>query len=221
MPDDPSWSAVDLLFGKLLIGDTPFEEVVAHSAREGLPSIHVSAPQGRFLHILVRALGARRALEIGTLGGYSSAWIASALPDDGRLHTLEFSELHARVARENLDRLGIGGLVEITIGPALDALDAMISRGDAPFEFIFIDANKEQYPEYFERALELSQSGTLIVADNVVRNGEVAREPAPTPETEGVRSMLTLMGSSPRVVATAIQTVGDKGYDGFALGYVI
>ncbi|MGC8480571.1 MAG: O-methyltransferase [Acidimicrobiales bacterium] len=221
MPDDPSWRAVDLLFGELLIGDDLFEEVVAHSLREGLPPIHVSAPQGRFLHILVRAIGARRVLEIGTLGGYSSGWIASALPDDGRLYTLEFSERHARVARENLDRLGIGGLVEITVGPALDSLGAMISRDDAPFEFIFIDANKEQYPEYFERALELSQSGTLIVADNVVRSGEVVNQPSSSPETEGVLSMLALMGSSSRVVATAIQTVGEKGYDGFALGYVI
>jgi predicted O-methyltransferase YrrM len=221
MSDDATWSAVDQLFGKLLIGTTPFDEVVAYSEREGLPPIHVSAPQGRLLHVLVRAIGARRVLEIGTLGGYSSAWIASALPDDGHLHTLEYSELHARVARENLDRLGIGGLVEITVGPALETLNPMIQRGDAPFEFIFIDANKEQYPEYFERALQLSQSGTLIVADNVVRGGDVARKPVSSVETEGVLAMLELMGSSPRVVATAIQTVGEKGYDGFALGYVV
>ena len=215
------WTAVDhYLSGLLLSPDPSLDAALQASADAGLPAISVSPNQGKLLHLLALAQGARNILEIGTLGGYSTIWLARALPADGRLITLEFEPKHAEAARANLARAGVLDRVEIRVGAALGTLPQLASEQRGPFDFIFIDADKENYPGYWEWALKLSRRGTMIVADNVVRDGAVVDPASSDQRVRAVRRLLELMATESRVSATAIQTVGNKGYDGFALAIV-
>lgn len=217
-----SWAAVDdYLAATLVQGDAALAAALADSAAAGLPEISVTPSQGKLLHLLARAQGATRILEVGTLGGYSTIWLARALPPGGRLVTLEVDPKHAAVAQANLDRAGVADVVEIRLGPALDTLPKLASEAPAPFDFIFIDADKPSNPDYFAWALRLTRRGSLIVVDNVIRNGAVVDAASTDPAVQGVRRLNELMAAEPRVSATAIQTVGGKGYDGFALALVI
>jgi predicted O-methyltransferase YrrM len=212
------WSEVDRYFNALLSPSDPLlDGALQASGAAGLPAIHVSPNQGKLLFLLARVREAHSILEIGTLGGYSTIWLARALPAGGRLITLEADPKHAAVAQDNIARAGLGGVVELRLGPALDTLPALAADGRAPFDFIFIDADKQRYPEYFAWSLKLSHRGTLIVADNVVRKGAVTDAGSPDPLIRGVRRFLERVAAEPRVTAAAIQTVGTKGYDGFAL----
>ena len=208
-----SWSAVDRYLAGLYGVSDPILEA---ALTPGLPRAEVSPAQGAFLHVLARAARARSILELGTLGGYSTIWLARALPERGRLITLEADPAYAEVARTNVERAGLGGVVDIRVGPALETLP----RVDGPFDFVFIDADKEHNPEYLEWTLRLSQPGALIVADNVVRGGAVTDPESDDPRVRGVRRFHELLGAEPRVVATTIQTVGAKGHDGFAIAVV-
>lgn len=213
---------VDAYLGGLFVGDDAvLERALERSAAAGLPPIAVSPVQGKLLYVLARARGARRILEIGTLGGYSAIWLARALPAGGTLTTLEIDRAHADVARENLDAAGLGELVAIEVAPALQTLDRLIASGAQPFDLIFIDADKPNNPNYLSRALDLSRPGSLLVLDNVVRGGAVADERSKDPNVIGTRKALEMMASDPRLQATALQTVGQKGYDGFALALVV
>jgi len=213
---------VDAYLGGLFVGDDAvLERALERSAAAGLPPIAVSPVQGKLLYLLARARGARRILEIGTLGGYSAIWLARALPAGGTLTTLEIDRAHADVARENLDAAGLGEMVAIEVAPALQTLDRLIDSGVQPFDLIFIDADKPNNPNYLSRALDLSRPGSLLVLDNVVRGGAVADERSKDPNVIGTRKALEMMASDPRLQATALQTVGQKGYDGFALALVV
>jgi predicted O-methyltransferase YrrM len=221
LTNERRWSEVDSYFAKTLVGSDPaLEATLAANAEAGLPSIDVSAPQGKLIHLLARMSGTRNALEIGTLGGYSTIWLARALPDDGRLVTLELNPKNAEVACRNLARAGLGDKVEIRTGPALETLPKIEAEGLGPFDFVFIDADKGNNAVYVEWALRLSRSGTTIVVDNVVREGEVADAANRSTDVIGVRRMFDLLAREPRLSATAIQTVGAKGWDGFALAIV-
>jgi len=212
------WAAVDEYFGKhLLTPDKVLDEALASSTANGLPAIAVSPLQGKQLLMLAQMQNARNVLEIGTLGGYSTIWLARALPADGRLVTLEFSPKHAEVAQANIARAGLSQLVEIRVGPALESLPRLAAEKKGPFDFIFIDADKDNNPGYFEWALKLSRPGTVILVDNVVRDGAVADVENADPSIAGIRRMHEMLAENPRVAATAIQTVGVKGYDGFTL----
>jgi predicted O-methyltransferase YrrM len=216
-----TWDAVDDYTEGLLIGPDPvLDQALADSNEAGLPPIAVTASQGRLLNLLVRIHGARRILEIGTLGGYSTIWMARGLPSDGRLVTLELSAEYAAVASANVERAGLGSLVEVRIGPALDSLEALEAEGGEPFDLVFIDADKERTPEYFAHGLKLTRPGGLIVADNVVRDGNVADSETADTGAQGMRHFLEAAGAEPRVAATTIQTVGGKGYDGFTLALI-
>ncbi|WP_047237010.1 O-methyltransferase [Chromobacterium subtsugae] len=218
---DKQWNEVDDYFSRSLVQqDAALEAALADSAAAGLPAINVAPNQGKFLHLLARIHGARRILEIGTLGGYSAIWLARALPADGRLVTLEYDPRHAEVAAANLARAGQAAKTEIRQGAALDSLAQLIAEGAAPFDLIFIDADKPNNPHYLELALRLSRPGTVIVGDNVVRQGEVANAGSVDPAVQGTRRFIELLGANPRLSATALQTVGGKGYDGFALAIV-
>ncbi|MGC8471615.1 MAG: O-methyltransferase [Acidimicrobiales bacterium] len=219
--DGTVWTDVDdFITGTLLPDDPVFAETLRAAEEGGLPPISVSAPQGMLLHLLVRALGARRVLEIGTLAGYSTIWMAKAIVGGGTVVTLEVDPHHAEVARQNFVRAGVDGVVDLRLGPALDALGAIEKEGGPPFDLVFVDADKKTYPEYLLAALRLSRPGTLLVVDNVVRDGEVLDSTTQDPDVAGTRRALELLGEEPRVVATAIQTVGSKGYDGFAVALV-
>ncbi len=212
------WSEVDeYIEDRLLVPDPALEEALRASAREGLPPIAVTPAQGKLLHLLVRIHGARRILELGTLGGYSSIWLARALPSDGMLITLELSEHYARVASANIERAGVGELVEVRAGAALDSLEELIAAGGEPFDMVFIDADKQSTPEYFTRALELVRAGSVIVVDNAVRGGALADPDTEDPGARGMRRFHEQLAQEGRVTATTIQTVGAKGYDGFTL----
>jgi predicted O-methyltransferase YrrM len=212
------WTKVDEYFvGNFMPSETALEEALAQSAAAGLPPISVAPNQGKLLELLARMNRSRRILEIGTLGGYSTIWLARALPGNGSLMTLELESLHAEVARKNVDRAGVGPLVDIRVGPAIDSLRELIDANAEPFDFIFIDADKEGYPMYLELSLQLSAPGTVIVADNVVRDGEVADATSTDERVQGVRAFLEMAAANDRLEGTAIQTVGSKGYDGFAL----
>ena len=216
--DEQEWSKVDLYLVSLLVApDESLHQTLAASEEAGLPQINVAPSQGKFLSLLARISGSSRILEIGTLGGYSTIWLARSLPSDGALVSLELDSHHAQVARDNVERAGLGPLVEIRVGPATASLRQMIEDGDEPFDFIFIDADKEGYPQYLELSLLLSRAGTVIVADNVVRNGEVANHESRDPRVLGVRTFLEHAAAEGRLDGTAVQTVGSKGYDGFAL----
>jgi predicted O-methyltransferase YrrM len=186
----------------------------------GLPSISVSPAIGRLLHVLARACGARRILEVGTLAGYSTTWLARALPDDGHLVSLELDPTHAEVARDNLAAAGVGDLVEVRVGPALETLAQLADGSTEPFDLVFIDADKAPYAEYLEGALRLARPGTVVVADNVVRGGAVADGPAGDPAVAGIQRFLGLVASHPRVTASFVQTVGAKGHDGLCIAVV-
>jgi predicted O-methyltransferase YrrM len=215
------WTEVDAYLTEAIVApDRVLEEALAANAAAGLPPIDVSASQGKLIHLLARMAGARNALEIGALGGYSTIWLARALPDDGRLITLEVSARNADLARRNVARAGLGGKVEIRTGAALNALPKIEAEGLGPFDFVFIDADKINNAAYLEWALRLSRPGTAIVVDNVVREGEVVDAASRDPDVVGVRRMFELMAREPRLSATAIQTVGAKGWDGFALAIV-
>lgn len=215
------WTAVERYLVELLVpADASLEAALEASRAAGVAPHEVSPAQGKLLQLLARLQGARTILEIGTLGGYSTIWLARALPADGRLVTLEVDPLHAEVARANIARAGLDGVVELRLGPALETLPSLAGEGRGSFDLVFLDADKAGTPEYFTWALELSRPGTLIVADNVVREGAVVEEASEDPAVHGVRRFLELLAAEPRVSATAVQTVGSKGYDGFALALV-
>jgi predicted O-methyltransferase YrrM len=215
------WTAVDAYITDLLVQpDAALNEALAASAAAGLPSINVSPCQGKMLHIFARMQGARSILEIGTLGGYSTIWLARALPESGRLITLEIDSKHADVARANIERAGVAGRVDIRLGRALDTLPRLAAEGHGPFDLIFIDADKPSNADYFEWALKLSRPGSLIIVDNVVRAGKVVDRTNVEANVEGVRRLNQLMSRETRVSVTEIQTVGLKGYDGFAMALV-
>jgi predicted O-methyltransferase YrrM len=217
---DQTWTAVEAYFeGELIGSDTILEAALRASAAAGLPDIQVSASQGKLLHLLALTLPARRILEVGTLGGYSALWLARALPTDGHLVTLEIDPHHAEVARQNFLRGGVSERIELHLGPALESLARLRAQQEAPFDLVFIDADKPNNLGYVQAALELARDGTLIVVDNVVRDGKVAarrRDAA----AEGVRRMTEWIAREARLTATVIQTVGLKGYDGFLLARV-
>ncbi len=215
------WSAVDRYLTDMLVSSDPdLDAALQANAAAGLPAIDVAPNQGKLLHLLARIQGARTILEIGTLGGYSTIWLARALPAGGRLITLEADPKHAEVARSNIARAGLGDVVEVRLGQALDSLDQLAREGQGPFDLIFIDADKPNNPHYVQWALKLSRRGSLIIVDNVVRNGSVADETSSDPGVQGTRRMNELLAVEPRVSATAIQTVGSKGCDGFAIALV-
>jgi predicted O-methyltransferase YrrM len=219
---DSAWKAVDEYLCGLLAPDDPgLAATVETSAAAGMPAIQVAPNQGKLLALLAQAVDARRVLEVGTLGGYSTIWIARALAPGGRVLTLELDPKHAEVARGNLARAGVGDRVDVEVGPALAALDRLVADRVAPFDFVFIDADKESTLEYFERAVALARPGALIVVDNVVREGAVADPSRSDPQVAGIRRFLTHAARDPRVSVTAIQTVGVKGWDGFALARVL
>lgn len=214
-----TWTAVDDYIASLLIPPDPALDAAQQaSAAAGLPAIAVSTPQGKFLHVLARIRGARRILEIGTLGGYSTIWLARALPAGGRLISLEFDPKHAAVARDNVQRAGLGDRVDIRVGRAIDALPALASL--EPFDLVFVDADKPSTPDYVRWALKLTRSGSVIVVDNVVREGALIDASGSDANAEGMRQAMAVLASAPRVTSTVIQTVGSKGYDGFAIALV-
>lgn len=218
MPNSETWNAVDLFFNDRLIGhDAVLDKVQASCTAAGLPSISVAANQGRLLNLLASLVGARRILEIGTLGGYSAIWMARALPADGRLLSLEIDAKHAEVARANLALAGLADRVEVRLGKAIDLLPAVTG----PFDLVFIDADKPSNPDYFAWAMRLVRPGSVIVVDNVVRGGTVADASSSDPTVLGVRRLVELVAAERRVAATAIQTVGSKGYDGLLIARVI
>ena len=215
------WARVDQYLVDALVGPDPvLEAALEASAAAGLPPISVTAPQGKLLQQLAQLRGARRILEIGTLGGYSTIWLARALPADGRLVTLEVDPAYAEVARANLARAGLTDAVDVRVGRALDTLAQLAAEAAGPFDLVFVDADKPSTPDYFTWALRLSRPGTMIVVDNVVRAGAVIEAASADPGVQGVRRFLDLLASEPRVSATALQTVGSKGYDGFAVALV-
>lgn len=214
-----SWSAVDhYLINELLVDDPLLEKVLANNHQAGLPAIDVAANQGQLLALFVRMTRAKRILEIGTLGGYSTIWMARELPEDGQLVTLEFDAHHAAIARENLQLADLATRVDVIEGPALDSLAAFTP--DTTFDLIFIDADKPNNPHYLEWAIRYSHPGTLIFGDNVVRDGEVTNPLSKDKSVQGVRQFIEKMGSDPRLTCTALQTVGLKGWDGFTLAWV-
>jgi predicted O-methyltransferase YrrM len=219
---EASWTAVDDYATALVVGpDAALVDALARSHEANLPSINVTPPQGKLLHLLARVHGAARILEIGTLGGYSTIWLARALPATGALVTIEAEPRHAAIARANLEHAGVAHLVDLRVGLALDVLPQLHREGAGPFDLTFIDADKPNTPEYFDWALRLSRPGSLIVADNVVRDGAVANAATTDPSVRGMRRLLERIAAEPRVSATVVQTVGAKGYDGFAMALVL
>jgi predicted O-methyltransferase YrrM len=217
-----TWTKVDEYLGDLLSPtDEDLEAALQANEKAGLPPIDVSRLLGKFLNLLVRISGARRVLEIGTLGGYSTIWLARALPEGGRIVSLESDLHHADVATLNLHNAGVLDRVDMFIGQAIDSLPILEASGDGPFDLIFIDADKESYAEYLDWSLKLSHPGTVIVADNVVRDGKVVEPDNADPRIQGVRRFNERLAAEPRLSATALQTVGPKGYDGFALAVVL
>ena len=215
------WTAVDgYIAGKLIGADPVLDAALAANAEGGLPAIDVSAAQGRMLELFARMTGARRILEVGTLGGYSTICLARALPEDGQLVTLELDPHHAEVARANLARAGLGDRCEVRVGPAVETLAAMIAAGEGPFDVVFIDADKPGNVAYLDAALKLARPGSVIVVDNVVRGGGVLDADSTDRSVIGTRALFDAVASEPRLDATAIQTVGDKGWDGFLLAVV-
>jgi len=216
------WTAVDrYLEGSIVTQDSALEAALKASEAAELPAIQVTPAQGKLLHLLARSVCARNILEIGTLGAYSTIWLARALPAGGRLITLEADPKHAEVSRANIARAGLSEIVELRLGKAIDSLPRLAAEGRSPFDFIFIDADKPSNPEYWAWALKLARRGSLIVIDNVIRKGAVADPASTDPNVVGTRKMFELIAAEPRVSATVIQTVGSKGYDGFALAIVL
>jgi predicted O-methyltransferase YrrM len=218
----PLWASIDRYFGDLLApSDEKLEAAVKANRKARLPAIDVSPLQGKFLQVLIQMTQARRVLEVGTLGGYSTIWMARALPKRGRIISLEFSRRHAEVARANLHCAGLLNRVEIRVGPALESLPVLKASGAGPFDLIFIDADKENNPQYLQWALKLSRRGTVIVVDNIARQGSIIEAKSSKPDIVGTRLCLEMMAAEPRLCAVALQTVGVKGLDGFALAVVL
>lgn len=216
-----TWTAIDdYLTDTLIDNDPALNEALAAQRDAGLPEINVSPPQGKLLMLFAQMIGARRILEIGTLGGYSTIWMAKALDGNGKIITLEIDALHAAVAKSNLDNAGFGAIAEVRLGPAIDTLGGLIDT-EGPFDLVFIDADKPSNPAYFEKALELTKPGSIIIVDNIVRQGALADADSTDPNIVAVRRLNELVAADDRVTATAIQTVGGKGYDGFLLARVI
>jgi len=219
--DKELWTEVDRYVNETVApNDEVLEAAMKANTDAGLPSIDVTASQGKFLHVLALAVRAKRVLEVGTLGGYSTIWLARALGRGGRVVTLEYEPKHAEVARKNLKRAGLAKKVEIRVGAAADSLARLVDEGVKPFDLIFIDADKKNNAVYLDWALKLAKPGTLIVVDNVVRDGKLADAESDDPDIVGTRAMFQRMAGEPRLVATALQTVGTKGYDGFAIAIV-
>jgi predicted O-methyltransferase YrrM len=217
-----TWTAVDdYVAGLLAPHDEALKTALRTSEDAGLPAIQVSPAQGKLLYLLAKSIGAKRILEFGTLGGYSTIWLGRALPADGRLITLEAEPLNAEVAGRNIDGAGLGDLVDLRVGPALDQLPQLETEGAGPFDLTFIDADKIHTPDYFAWALDHSRPGSLIVSDNVVRFGGLADPDSDDPTIPAQRRLHEILAAEPRVEATTIQTVGAKGYDGFALALVV
>lgn len=222
MSPKDQWKAVDRYIADLFVPPDPaLDAALETSAAAKLPAINVSPNQGKLLMLVARLMGARRILEIGTLGAYSTIWLARGLAEGGRLVTLEYDPRHAEVARANLARAGLAGVVEVRVGRAIDTLPKLAAEGGGPFDLIFIDADKPSYPDYLAWSLRLARPGTLIVADNVVRDGAVVDPKSADPNVQGVRRFNELLAAEPRVSATVLQTVGGKGYDGFAVALVL
>ena len=212
------WTAVDKYITDLLVPSDPALEAALQAASAaGLPPIQVSPAQGKLLHLLARACGARQVLEIGTLGGYSTIWLARALPAGGHVVTLEADPKHAEVSRSSFTQAGLSKVIELRLGPGLETLPKLAAEGRDPFDLIFIDANKSQMPEYFDWSLKLARAGSVIIADNVIRDGRVLDAASGDADIQGVRRFNERLAAEKRVSATEIQTVGSKGYDGFAL----
>ena len=221
MSQQDLWSAVDRYIGNFFTPpDAALDQCLAASTEAGLPAIAVSPPQGKMLHLLARSIGARRILEVGTLGGYSAIWMARALPPGGKLITLEYDPKHAEVARANFANAGVAEQVEVMVGPALETLPRLVAEKYQPFDFVFIDADKPSTADYFVLSLKLTRVGSIIVVDNVVRDGEVADVRTTDANALGIRRFNAVLAAERRVSATEIQTVGSKGYDGFALALV-
>ncbi|MFD9466586.1 O-methyltransferase [Streptomyces sp. NPDC060027] len=222
MSESQVWNDVDDHFTTLL---APADETLAAALRDsdaaGLPPINVAPNQGKLLQLLAEIQGARRILEIGTLGGYSTIWLGRALPADGQLITLEYDPRHAEVARANLARAGLDEITEVRVGPALESLPKLADENPEPFDFVFVDADKVNNPHYIEWAVRLTRPGSVIVLDNVVRDGAVTDGTSTDPSVRGTRAALELIASHPKLNGTAVQTVGSKGYDGFALARVL
>jgi predicted O-methyltransferase YrrM len=215
------WTAVDDYFANLLLPpDAALESALQLSQAAGLPAHHVAPNQGKLLQLLAQIQGAKRILEIGTLGGYSTIWLARAVPADGCVITLEANSQYAKIAAANIARASLAEIVEIRVGKAIDTLNQFVQSKFAPFDLIFIDADKPSNPDYLKASLHLSRPGTIIIGDNVVRGGEVSNAASVDPKVRGVRQFCELMAQEPRLSATAIQTVGSKGYDGFAIARV-
>jgi len=221
MTEDRTKDVDQYLGGLFASHDAALESALAASTAGGLPEIQVSPVLGKLLHTLARLQKARAVLEIGTLGGYSTIWLARALAPGGRVVTLEFDPKHAEVARANFVRAGLADSIEVHVGRALDTLPKLAVEGRGPFDLVFIDADKASNPEYFSWALRLTRPGSLIIIDNVVREGKVTDASSAEPDVKGTRRALEMMAAEPRVSATAIQTVGVKGWDGFAIALVI
>ncbi|MER5790355.1 O-methyltransferase [Streptomyces sp. NPDC001980] len=216
------WDDVDFYFtSHLSPDDESLQAALRESEANELPHANVTANQGKMLQLLAQIQDARHILEIGTLGGYSTIWLARALPADGRLISLEYSAHHAEVAVRNIARAGLEKLVEVRVGPALESLPKLADENPAPFDLVFIDADKANNPYYVEWALRLTRTGSLIIVDNVVRGGRVVDAESAEPDVVGTRAAIELIAAHPRLTGTAIQTVGSKGYDGFALARVL
>jgi Predicted O-methyltransferase len=222
IPDYPlrdfdQWAKVDTYFTSMLApADIALDEVIAANAAAGLPAHDVSAMQGKMLALFVAMTGSKRVLEIGTLGGYSTIWMARALAEGGHITTIEANARHAEIASRNMENAGVGALVDLRVGAALEVLPKL----SGPFDLIFIDADKPSNPVYLEWAMKLARAGTVIIGDNVVRGGAVANENSTDPNVKGVRAFLKMISEDPRLEATAIQTVGEKGWDGFVMAVV-
>ena len=215
------WTAVDDYIGAHLLGqDDALDAALAANEASGLPAIDVSAAQGKMLHLFARMAGARRILEVGTLGGYSTIWLARALPEGGKLVTLELEPHHAEVARDNIARAGLAEPVDVRTGPAIETLDAMIAAGEGPFDLIFIDADKPNNVAYLKAAIALGRPGTTIIVDNVIREGGVLDAASDDPRIQGTRALFEAVAAEPRLSATAVQTVGAKKWDGFLLATI-
>ena len=216
-----TWTAVDNYVSEMLVPpDKALAAALEASADSGLPEIAVAPNQGKFLMLLAKSINARNVLEMGTLGGYSTIWLARALPAGGRVVTLEAVPRHAEVARANFKRAGLADMIDLRLGKALDILPKLAAEKPAPFDFIFIDADKENIPDYFTWSLKLSRPGSMIIIDNVIRDGEVIDAKSRDPSVKGVRRFNEMLKAEKRVSATSIQTVGVKGYDGFTLALV-
>ena len=221
MSNGDRWSTVDDYIVDKLIGDDPVQQQCLKANRDaGLPEIDVSAAQGKMLELLARGVGAKRILEIGTLGGYSTIWLARALPDDGRVVTLELKEEYARVAETNIENAGLSSKIEIVLGEAVHTLSEMHIEASDSFDFVFIDADKQSYAAYLDHAIRISRPGAMLVFDNVVREGEILNPDSDDPKVPGTRALYEALKDNPKVDATVVQTVGSKKWDGFLLAIV-